>query len=396
MNTDYDVITVGGGLGGSALAKMLAEKRLRVLVVERESRFADRVRGEWIAPWGVAEAQKVGIYATLLDKCAHQSPYFSTPAMGPPRDLRATTPQKLPALTLYHPAMQEAVLEAARSAGAEIWRGATVRNLSAGAPPAVAIERDGQVRELTARFVVGADGRNSSARAWGGFATRRGQPKLLGAGVLLENLSVADDVSVSLLNPFLGRDALIFPQGGGRVRAYLMYEATLPRLQGSDDIGRFVEECVKTGLAPETYAGARPAGPLASFDMTEGWVEHPYRAGVALLGDAAGSSDPTWGQGLSLTLRDVRVLSDHLLETDDWERAGHGYAQARDAYFKTLITVTDWLFDLLFARGADNDQRRERALPLLVSEPDRMPDHVFSGLDLPCDEMVRRRLFGEI
>jgi flavin-dependent dehydrogenase len=59
MNTDYEVITVGGGLGGSVLAKVLAESGARVLVIERESQFKDRVRGEWMAPWGVAEAQKL-------------------------------------------------------------------------------------------------------------------------------------------------------------------------------------------------------------------------------------------------------------------------------------------------------------------------------------------------
>ncbi|HXZ89296.1 MAG TPA: FAD-dependent monooxygenase [Candidatus Binataceae bacterium] len=56
---DYDVITVGGGLGGAALAKVLAEKGLRVLVTERESEFKDRIRGEWMAPWGAAEVQKL-------------------------------------------------------------------------------------------------------------------------------------------------------------------------------------------------------------------------------------------------------------------------------------------------------------------------------------------------
>ena len=396
MKTDYDVITVGGGLGGSALAKVLAANGLRVLVVEREARFTDRVRGEAIATWGVAESQRIGLYDTLVEKCAHAVPYFEFVGMGPVRDLRTTTPQRLPSLAFYHPAMQEAVLDAARAAGAEIWRGATVRKLAPGTPPTIAIERDGQVRELTARLIAGADGRSSAARGWGGFATMRGKPKLLGAGMLFENLSINPDISVGMINPVLGRVAFLFPQGAGRVRAYLMYEKELPRLQGAEDTPRFIDECVKTGLAPATYAGARPIGPLASFDMTETWVEHPYRAGVALLGDAAGSSDPTWGQGLSLTLRDVRVLSDSLLATDDWDRVGHEYADARDRYFKRVITVADWFFDLFFARGSAADRRRERAFPLLMSEPDRIPDHIASGPDLPCDEQVRRRLFGEI
>src|SRR5438093_682427 len=39
----YDIITVGGGLAGSALAKAMAERGARVLVVERETHFKDRV-----------------------------------------------------------------------------------------------------------------------------------------------------------------------------------------------------------------------------------------------------------------------------------------------------------------------------------------------------------------
>jgi flavin-dependent dehydrogenase len=120
MSTDYDVVTVGGGLGGAVLAKVLAARGMRVLVVERESQFKDRIRGEWIAPWGVAEAQRLEIYNPLLERCAREAPYFDTIGMGPPRDFRTTTPQRLPALTLYHPAMQEAVLDLARGAGAEV------------------------------------------------------------------------------------------------------------------------------------------------------------------------------------------------------------------------------------------------------------------------------------
>lgn len=58
---DYDVITIGGGLAGGALAKTIAEAGFRVLVLERLLVFRDRVRGEALYPWGVAEASTLGL-----------------------------------------------------------------------------------------------------------------------------------------------------------------------------------------------------------------------------------------------------------------------------------------------------------------------------------------------
>ena len=40
--------------------------------------------------------------------------------------------------------------------------------------------------------------------------------------------------------------------------------------------------------------------------------------GVALIGDAAGWSDPIIGQGLSVAMRDARSVADVLLGGDDW------------------------------------------------------------------------------
>jgi 2-polyprenyl-6-methoxyphenol hydroxylase-like FAD-dependent oxidoreductase len=178
---DYDVIAVGGGLGGAALAKVLAAKGLRVLVAERERQFKDRIRGEVVWPWGVAEARTLGLYDRLRETCAHELP-FADSAGFPLRDLRITTPQALPALTFYHPAMQEVVLDSARSAGANVWRGAVVQQVKPGSPPVATIEEGNSRRELTARMIVCADGKSSMGRTWGGFPAHLGKQRLFGAG----------------------------------------------------------------------------------------------------------------------------------------------------------------------------------------------------------------------
>jgi 2-polyprenyl-6-methoxyphenol hydroxylase-like FAD-dependent oxidoreductase len=110
---------------------------------------------------------------------------------------------------------------------------------------------------------------------------------------------------------------------------------------------------------------------------------------------ARGSSDPVWGQGLSLTTRDARVLSKKLLATDDWDAAGRAYAREHDRYFNAAVTTGGWQFVCSSTSDPRPTPRRARALPKLISEPDRFPDHGFSGPDLPCDDHARRRFFGE-
>src|SRR5262249_18505586 len=109
----YDVITVGGGLGGATLAKTLAEDGYRGLVLERETEFRDRVRGEQMHPWGVAEARALGIYDALLTHCGHQTRWWRTfqeTALIEDRDFVQTTPHGVGSFNCYHPAMQEVVL----------------------------------------------------------------------------------------------------------------------------------------------------------------------------------------------------------------------------------------------------------------------------------------------
>jgi 2-polyprenyl-6-methoxyphenol hydroxylase-like FAD-dependent oxidoreductase len=206
VSGSYDIITVGGGLGGSSLAKAMAEQGARVLVLEREKQFKDRIRGEVLGPWGVAETLALGLL--LRTTCAHESPRFGIylgPEFGEPRDLITTTPQRLPAFTFYHPAMQEVLLQAATDAGAEVRRGASVRDVRSGGVPTVAVEQEGRVEEIQARLIVGADGRGSVVRKWAGFPVHQDPERLVISGMLFEEMfTPREDTSYYVISPDIG------------------------------------------------------------------------------------------------------------------------------------------------------------------------------------------------
>ncbi|HEY1297819.1 MAG TPA: FAD-dependent oxidoreductase [Chloroflexota bacterium] len=60
IDGQFDLIVVGGGIAGSALATVMARSGARVAVLERQSVYRDHVRGEYMQPWGVADAQHLG------------------------------------------------------------------------------------------------------------------------------------------------------------------------------------------------------------------------------------------------------------------------------------------------------------------------------------------------
>jgi len=390
----YDIITVGGGIAASALAKAMAERGARVLVLERETKFKDRVRGEGLVSWGGGEARELGIYELLRRSCGHDVPLIES-GMGP-RNFAATTPQGLPLLSFSHPMMQETLLAAAEQAGAEVRRGVTVEQIETGRAPAV-ISDAGRHERITARLIVAADGRGSVARKWVGFAVQERLNPFYMAGVLLTSVKAPPDTIYFIFNPNLGMCAVLLPLGSSRFRAYLIYPKALGyRLQGDSMLSQFSSESRKAypPLA-DYYAESKSIGPLASFDASDSWVDDPYRDGVVLVGDAAATTDPTFGQGLSLALRDARTLRDELSKDSDWAAGAQRYADQRRVYFRTCHTVENWLRTLLLDPSPEAAALRAKAMPLIAKDPTRMPDHVNSGLDLPLNEQVRARMFGE-
>ncbi len=396
----HDLIVIGGGLAGAVLAERMARHGCKVLVIERETRFKDRVRGENMLPWGVDAARRLGVYETLMSAGGHQPAWWTTYNGGhvfEHRDLRATTVHGQTALNIYHPAMQEALLQRAIDAGADVRRGARATALAPaarGGMPTLSFENGGAYT-APARVVVGADGRSSQVRSWGGFEVSRHPDLLSIAGMLVEDSRVPDDSIHLSFGP--GIASFIAPLGHGRMRTYFVYPGVAGKrgLSGPDKTRAFLELVGQTGVPQEWLNGVRVAGPLAEFEGADHWIDAPARSGLALIGDAASSSDPSWGCGLSLTLLDVEALSRALSSTSDWDAALARYAQEHDVYASALRRILSWMTELVWTPGPAAEERRRRVFGKMKLDPRGYPDSVGHGPFGPSDEAARRLILGE-
>ncbi|MGD9935468.1 MAG: FAD-dependent oxidoreductase, partial [Dehalococcoidia bacterium] len=165
----------------------------------------------------------------------------------------------------------------------------------------------------------------------------------------------------------------------------------------SDLFDNFVRSLIDLGIPAKAVAGVAQAGPLAAFVADDSWVERPAAPGRALIGDAAGISDPTWGQGMALAFHDVRVLSDWLLSEPNWDIAVDHYATARDTYFQSIITAESWLTELQLTPGDEAAARRTRVMGAWRADPRRAQGLDINGLGpaLDVSESARRWIFAE-
>jgi 2-polyprenyl-6-methoxyphenol hydroxylase-like FAD-dependent oxidoreductase len=249
---------------------------------------------------------------------------------------------------------------------------------------------------VNARLVIGAEGRTSHVRAMLNRPEFEHRSERLLAGVRVSGLGGNGNEAYYLIRPNAEGLAMVYPQGDGYGRAYVFIPGAHARdFHGTDGFNRLVSLAIESGVPSDVIAGANQEGPLASFEASDSWIRTPYRDGLAVVGDAAGASDPTWGMGIALALKDARTLATTVRESGDPQFAAARYARQRDRYYEVIRTVENWQSDLLFSTGEAADARRRAAAKLWSQDPSRVPDLNGLGPDLEISEAARRRFFGE-
>ncbi len=409
-NAAHDIVIIGGGIGGGALATVLARAGKDVLMLEKSSVYRDRVRGEWMAQWGVAESKRLGLYDTLVGSGGHhlsRNIRYSD-ALDPAEAEAATLPidalvPGIPGpLTLGHPKHCDTLHDAAMAAGATVLRDVNVTSVTLGVAPSVTYTCGGAEHTVRAKIIIGADGRGSIVRRAASIELHRDPQHHFFSGMLIEDAhGFPDDLQV------VGAEGdahfLAFPQGHGRIRLYLGYATDQKQRLAGDGGQRAFLDAFKLTCMPlgEVLHNATPAGPCNSYPNEDAWTDEPFAEGMALIGDAAGWNDPIIGQGLSITYRDVRIVSDILLASGDWSPAAFApYAEERCERMRRLRFVAALQSSIENEFGEEARARRRRVhqrqsqdpsllLPLLATMlgPDALPATAF-------EDALRERLLA--
>jgi menaquinone-9 beta-reductase len=333
-----DVVIVGGGIAGASLGTVLAREGLDVVVLEQQTQYKDRVRGESMLPWGVKEAQQLGLYDVLMDAGAHHTAEVvnysdvTDPAAAEalPLPIGSMVPGVPGSLNMQHRLACEALAAAAEKGGAKLVRGVRSVEVSSGSAPEVTFGTDGTSATLSARLVVGADGRASTVRHQIGIELERQAPPHFMAGLLVRDLDIPD-------RDFLATEGdlalFAFVQNDGWARVYATpSNEQRQRFAGPDGPAELLSSAAAFTCFPfpDAFGKARAAGPCATYPGDDTWTDTPFVDGVVLVGDAAGHNNPVIGQGLSLAMRDIGLVSGLVLGNSTWSSELFvGYGQER-------------------------------------------------------------------
>jgi 2-polyprenyl-6-methoxyphenol hydroxylase-like FAD-dependent oxidoreductase len=303
----FDVVIVGGRIAGCAMAIHLVRSGLRVAVVERDAVPSDTLSTHLIQDLDLFE--ELGALGAVL--ACGAPPLLATNIHIDGVDLSAANPDK-PWLCLRRIALDEVLSGAVEQVGATLLKQTSVVDLlRAGECVTGVIVQgpDGLRREIPARMVVGADGRNSTVA------------RLVGA----RKYDITHNERTAYWNYYAGlpmpnvfhfarrgRDlVLVAPCDGG-----LTLVAAQPPL---DDDREWRDPAMLEAVAGDLVGPlrgmlphAKAVGDVRVVRRMDGFFREANGPGWVLVGDAGHFKDIVVGQGICDAIRQARSLSRRL------------------------------------------------------------------------------------
>ena len=314
----YDAVIVGAGPAGTSTAIGLAERGVRVALVDK-ARFP-RVKpcAEYINPEAMRVLNRLGLVECVQGAGAavFRGMRVISPG-GRTLDLDFNSDAGRHALGISRYALDRLAVERCRSLGVEIIEGARVRAVTTGNghPGTVIANRGGAATELHGRIIVGADGHHSTVARLLGLDLTLRWPRRIGLAAHLKGYELSGEMG----EMHVGRDGYcgIAPQENEMVNAAMVVEMSrFERRAGSVEAFFDADLASYPGIAcrlspTSRVTPVRGVGPLARR------VRRVSGDGFLLVGDAAGFFDPFTGEGIFDALHGGELAATAIAEALD-------------------------------------------------------------------------------
>ena len=296
-----DVAIVGAGPAGSSAAIFLARKGYAVTLIDKAQFPREKLCGDFINPINWPVFRTLGVEEKILSR-PHQkvTGFRLTSLSGEQAEAVLTGKNQGTGLGLRRFDLDQILLEKAASEGATVWQGSRIKKLTKDLNSwTLGVEHAGNLQQLRASLLIGADGRNSWVAHQLGMAGQTPPARSVGSQLHFRSLQPSNGkIEIHL---FPGGYAGIVGLGDGTFTLGFAIEKS--RLQGQSP-----QEALDSSLGLNPYLRAF----LCRSDMT-GAIRSTYPVyfpprrpcgdGVLLIGDAARVSEPVTGEGIYFAMK---------------------------------------------------------------------------------------------
>jgi geranylgeranyl reductase family protein len=325
----WDVIIVGAGPAGSAVAIDLARSGWRVLLLDKASFPRDKVCGDMLSPPSQRALLRLGCSPAIeADRpaCPHRVNSGAFYLDG--EKLMTGRVPRVRGLTDYgvvipRMVLDEIVFRQAQAAGVESVELCAVNELQVDATGvSVFAQHEGKLATFRGRLVIGADGAHSLVARTLNSASNKGKHLSYALRAYFEGVS-GDSTQVDILfgKAFFPGYAWIFPLGEGRANVgmgLVMDPHRQERVNLRERFAYWLEQdpAARARLHDARLVGRIVGWPLNTYSPTR--RRHGQR--ILLIGDAANLVDPINGEGIHTALESAQIaagVADEALHADD-------------------------------------------------------------------------------